>query len=172
MGEHDARFIDTLSDVAEKVADSISHKLHPMVEQYAQLFKTGIRTPVLKRPSDIGLDYEDVFFPSLDGIPLEAWFIPADSDKLLIVNHPMTCNRYGFRGHQPPWNTMFGGFEVNFLPELKHLHDARYNILTYDLRNCGLSGEANGGISDLGLLNAEMSSARSVTRKVVKIWRR
>ena len=43
-----------------------------MVEQYAQLFKTGIRTPVLKRPSDIELDYEDVFFPSLDGIPLEA----------------------------------------------------------------------------------------------------
>ena len=56
----------------EALADSISHKLHPMVEQYAQLFKTGIRTPVLKRPSDIGLDYEDVFFPSLDGIPLEA----------------------------------------------------------------------------------------------------
>ena len=47
----------------------------------------------------------------------------------------------------PPWNTMFGGFEVNFLPELKHLHGAGYNILTYDLRNCGLSGEANGGIS-------------------------
>ena len=90
MGEHDARFIDTLSDVAEKVADSISHKLRPMVEQYAKLFKTGICTPVLKRPSDIGLDYEDVFFPSLDGMPLEAWFIPADSDKLLIVNHPMT----------------------------------------------------------------------------------
>jgi len=71
MGEHDARFIDTLSDVAEKVADSISHKLHPMVEQYAKLFKTGICIPVLKRPSDIGLDYEDVFFPSLDGILLE-----------------------------------------------------------------------------------------------------
>ena len=34
-----------------------------------KLFKTGICTPVLKRPSDIGLDYEDVFFPSLDGIP-------------------------------------------------------------------------------------------------------
>jgi pimeloyl-ACP methyl ester carboxylesterase len=64
----------------------------------------------------------------------------------------MTCNRYGFPGHLPPWKTMFGGFEVNFLPELKHLHDAGYNILTYDLRNCGLSGEANGGISGLGLL--------------------
>ena len=116
------------------------------------MFKNGARTPVLRRPSDIGLDYEDVFFPSLDGIPLEAWFIPADSNKLLIVNHPMTCNRYGFPGHLPPWNTMFGGFEVNFLPELKHLHDAGYNILTYDLRNCGLSGEANGGMSGLGLL--------------------
>jgi hypothetical protein len=33
------------------------------------------------------------------------------SDKLLIVNHPMTCNRYGFPRHLPPWNTMFGGFE-------------------------------------------------------------
>jgi hypothetical protein len=50
------------SEQREALADSISHKLHPMVEQYAQLFKTGIRTPVLKRPSDIGLDYEDVFF--------------------------------------------------------------------------------------------------------------
>jgi hypothetical protein len=52
---------------------------------------------------------KDAFFPSLDGIPLEAWFIPARSDKLLIVNHPMTCNRYGFPGHLPPWNAMFGG---------------------------------------------------------------
>lgn len=47
---------------------------------------------------------------------------------------------------------MFGGFEVDFLPELKHLHEAGYNILTYDLRNCGQSGAANGGISGLGLL--------------------
>jgi pimeloyl-ACP methyl ester carboxylesterase len=47
---------------------------------------------------------------------------------------------------------MFGGFEVNFLPELKHLHDAGYKILTYDLRNHGLSGSANGVTSGLGLL--------------------
>jgi len=152
LGENDARLIDTVSNAAESVAASISHKLHPMIEQYANLFKTGARTPVLRRPGDYGMEYEDVFFPALDGVPLEAWFIPANSDKLLIVNHPMTCNRYGFPGHLPPWNTMFGGFEVNFLPELKHLHDAGYNILTYDLRNCGLSGEANGGISGLGLL--------------------
>ena len=118
------------------------------------MFAHGARTPVLKRPSDVGMDYEDVFFPSMDGTPLEAWFIPADSDRLLIVNHPMTCNRYGFPGHLEPRNTMFGGFEVDFLPELRHLHDAGYNILTYDLRNSGLSSDANGVTSGLGLLES------------------
>lgn len=152
LGQNDATFSDTVSNTAEKIADAISHKLHPMIEQYANLFKNGARTPVLRRPSDYGMEYEDAFFPSLDGVPLEAWFIPANSKKLLIVNHPMTCNRYGFPGHLPPWNTMFGGFEVNFLPELKHLHEAGYNILTYDLRNCGMSGEANANTSGLGLL--------------------
>lgn len=152
LGENDVDFMDTAKNVAEKVSADISHLLHPLTEQYAKLFKTGVRTPVLRRPSDYDMEYEDCFFPSMDGVPLEAWFIPADSNKLLIINHPMTCNRYGFPGHLPPWNTMFGGFEVNFLPELKHLYNAGYNILTYDLRNCGLSGDANGGISGLGLL--------------------
>lgn len=152
LGENDVNFVDMAKNVVEKVADSVSHKLHPMIEQYANLFKTGVRTPVLRRPSDYGMEYEDCFFPSLDGVPLEAWFIPGNSDKLLIINHPMTCNRYGFPGHLPPWNTMFGGFEVNFFPELRHLHEAGYNILTYDLRNCGMSGDGNGINSGLGLL--------------------
>lgn len=90
LGENDAGFIDTVSSMAEKAADAISHKLYPMVEQYATLFKTGARTPVLRRPGDYGMEYEDVFFPAMDGVPLEAWFIPADSDRLLIINHPMT----------------------------------------------------------------------------------
>ena len=45
----------------------------------------------------------------------------------------------------------FGGFEVNFLPEYKALHDAGYNVLTYDLRNHGMSGQGNGGIAGIGL---------------------
>ncbi|ODS87577.1 MAG: hypothetical protein ABS46_00175 [Cytophagaceae bacterium SCN 52-12] len=150
IGQNDAAVISYIKNTFEAVADSISHKLHPMIEQYAQLFAFGDRTPVLRRPDEVGLQYEEVFFPSLDGVPLEGWFIPAHSDKLLIINHPMPCNRYGYPGHLPPWNIMFGGFEVNFLPELKHLHDAGYNILTYDLRNHGQSGQGNGGIAGLG----------------------
>lgn len=152
IGQNDAKVTDYIKNSFEALTNSISHKLHPMIEQYAQLFAHSVRTPVLRRPDEVGLEYEDVFFPSMDGVPLEGWFIPADSDKLLIINHPETCNRYGYPGHLPPWNVMFGGFEVNFLPELKHLHDAGYNILTYDLRNHGLSGQANGGIVGLGLL--------------------
>jgi hypothetical protein len=47
---------------------------------------------------------------------------------------------------------MFSGFEVNVLPELRHQHDAGYNILTYDLRNHSMCGDGNGGIAGLGLL--------------------
>lgn len=108
------------------------------------------RSPIMKTPADYGMAYEDVFFPSLDGVTLEAWFIPADSDKLIICNHPMTMNRYGYPGHLDPWK-QFNDVEVDFNKVYKALHDAGYNVLTYDMRNHGLSGEANGGIAADGL---------------------
>jgi esterase/lipase len=97
------------------------------------------------------MEYEDVFFPALDGTVLEGWFIPADSDKLVICNHFSPANRYGYPGHLEPWDQM-GGFEVNFLPKYKALHQAGYNVLAYDLRNHGLSGSGAGGIFGSGLL--------------------
>ena len=109
------------------------------------------RTPILKTPADYDMDFEEVFFPSLDGVPLEAWFIPADSDKLIIFNHPMTFNRYGFPGHLEPWKN-FSDVEVNFIKIYKALHDAGYNVLTYDLRNHGKSGAANDNVCGVGLL--------------------
>ena len=60
----------------------------------AELMAHSARTPILRRPDEYGLAYEDVFFPAQDGVTLEGWFIPADSDRLLIFNHPMPCNRY------------------------------------------------------------------------------
>lgn len=117
----------------------------------ADFFATSTRTPILRRPDEYGLTYEDVFFPSQDGVTLDGWFIPADSDKLVICNHFMPGNRYGYPGHIEPW-TNAGGFEVNFLPQYKALHDAGYNVLTYDLRNHGLSNTGNGGKVGIGNL--------------------
>lgn len=154
-GQNDARPTAMVANVAKTVKEGVGNKLDPLVEIYAQMFAHGVRTPVLRRPDEYGMEYEDVFFPAMDGVTLEGWYIPAEgATRLLVINHPMTCNRYGFPGHLAPWNTMFGGFEVNFLPELKALHDAGYAILTYDLRNHGRSGSDPAGTSGLGLVEA------------------
>jgi uncharacterized protein len=131
-------------------------------EQIAQVlkniaggFKQQLRAPILRTPADQSLEFEDVSFPSQDGVPLEAWFIPKKgSNKLIIANHPRWFNRYGLPAHLEPWKSlgaMAGNdFEVSFIPDYKILHDAGYNVLTYDLRNFGLSGTGNGGVGSGG----------------------
>lgn len=126
-------------------------KSDAFINGMADLMAHSTRTPILRWPNEYGMEYEEIFFPALDGITIEGWFIPANSDKLLIFNHPMPCNRYGYPGHLAPWQD-FGGFEVNFLPEYKILHDAGYNILTYDMRNHGRSGTGSGGVNGHGVL--------------------
>lgn len=42
--------------------------------------------------------------------------------------------------------------DVNFIKIYKALHEAGYNVLTYDMRNHGRSGAANANISGAGLL--------------------
>lgn len=118
-------------------------------------------TPILHRPSEAGLEYDDVFFPAEDGIPLEAWYIPCkDSDKIIIVNHPLCFNRSGYPSHLKPWDDFCGGaacgndFEINFIPDLKILHNAGYNILAYDMRNFGHSSAANGGMCAGGIFES------------------
>jgi pimeloyl-ACP methyl ester carboxylesterase len=135
------------ADVAEAILDGIS-----------RAFVNPIRSPILWTPDDVGLEYEDVSFPSTDGVPLEGWLMPADSDKLVILNHPMGFNRSGLPTHLEPWQSIWGPsgntMDVNFVPDYQVLHDAGYNVLTYDLRNFGLSGSANGGAVTSGLLEA------------------
>jgi len=128
------------------------------IKQLASAYRLA-RSPILRKPEEYGLEYEDVFFPSLDGVPLEGWFFPcAGSDKLVIANHPMWFNRYGFPAHLEPWKQLgaAGGndFEVNFMPDYKNLHDAGYNVLAYDMRSHGHSGSANGQIGTNGLFES------------------
>lgn len=108
------------------------------------------RAPVLETPNDYGMDYEDVFFPSKDGVPLEGWLIPAkNSNKLIICNHPATMSRSGYPGNLAPWS-QFNPTKVNFHLAYKALHNAGYNVLAYDMRNHGNSGQGNGGVSGVG----------------------
>lgn len=120
------------------------------IHMLAQGLAKPQRTPILKRPDEVGLDYEDVYFPAIDGVPLEGWFIPADSNRLVICNHFGPSNRQGYPGHLEGFPAS-NGIEVNYLPKYKALHDAGYNVLAYDLRNHGLSSSANGGVSGVGL---------------------
>ncbi len=110
---------------------------------------TPPRTPVLRTPDEIGLAYEDITITTEDSVQLKGWFIPADSDKLIICNHFSPGNKYGFAGHKEPF-TYAGGFEVNFLPKYKALHDAGYNIIAYDMRNHGENDTVSNGLSGVG----------------------
>lgn len=117
--------------------------------------KDPARSPILRSPADDGIAFEDIYFPAADGVPIEGWFIPGDSDRLIVANHPIWANRYGFPGHLKPysdaWEASGNNIEVNFMPDYKHLHEAGYNILAYDLRNFGQSGAGSGGVIGNGI---------------------
>jgi uncharacterized protein len=109
------------------------------------------RSPILHTPDEEGLEFEDVTFPSRDGVPLEGWFIPAPgATRIVIANHPLWFSRAGLPSHLEPWRSIWApsgnDVEVNFVPDYRILHDAGYHVLAYDMRNFGLSGSANGGV--------------------------
>lgn len=137
----------------------IDEQIAAILQGIADRFGNQSRSPIMHTPAEAGLGYEDVSFPSRDGVPLEGWYIPAaGSDKLIIANHPSGFTRSGLPSHLEPWKTAWdssgNGFEVNFVPDYKILHDAGYNVLAYDLRNHGHSGAANGGIGSSGIFEA------------------
>lgn len=113
-----------------------------------------LRSVIHKTPDDCGMTgWRDLYISSDDGTPLEAWYIPAkggESDRLIIFNHALPMCRAGFPGHLgAPWS-MYDAVEIDFVVQYKHLTDAGYNVLTYDIRNHGNSGAANNGLSGIG----------------------
>jgi len=139
-----------MTDVLDKT-ESNQGQADEALQRFADGFSSPPRSPVLHSPSEHGLEYEDVTFLARDGVPLEAWFIPAPaSSELIIANHPLGFSRSGIPTHLQPWHAAWApsgnGFEVDLVPDYKILHDAGYNVLAYDLRNHGLSSAANGGV--------------------------
>jgi len=133
--------------------ETISEEDHAKVKALVNICKP-LRSVLHKSPDDYGMTgWRDIYFPSDDGIPLEGWYIPAkggESDKLVIFNHALPMCRAGFPGHLgEPWSN-FDGVEIDFVIQMKHLTDAGYNVLAYDIRNHGNSSAANGGLSGIG----------------------
>lgn len=140
-------------ETAFRQLETISEEDYAKVQGLANIVKP-LRSVLFKTPDDHGMtDWEDIYFPSDDGVPLEGWYIPAkggESDKLIIFNHALPMCRAGFPGHLgAPWDS-FDAVEIDFVLQMKHLTDAGYNVIAYDARNHGNSGQANGGLSGIG----------------------
>ena len=138
---------------AHEQLKTISPQDHAKVKGIANIVRP-LRSFLFKTPDDYGMTgWHDLSIPSDDGTPLEEWYIPAkggESDKLIIFNHALPMCRAGFPGHfGEPWSN-YDGVEIDFVIQYKHLTDAGYNILTYDIRNHGNSSAANNGVCGIG----------------------
>jgi uncharacterized protein len=115
---------------------TISDEDYAKVKNLAAIVRP-LRSVIHKTPDDYGMSgRRNLCIPSDDGTPLEAWYIPAkggESDKLIIFNRALPMCRAGFPGHLgEPWS-MYDAVEIDFVIQYKHLTDAGYNVLTYDI---------------------------------------
>lgn len=109
-----------------------------LADQIVELRVAPERLGNPKNPSDYGMEFRNVDIITSDDVRLSAWEIPAGStsNKTIIINHPLLTTRYGSEEG-------LDGVEAEFLPMVKHLHDAGYNIVMYDFRG---QGDSDGGI--------------------------
>ena len=98
------------------------------------------RKKLKRTPAQYGVDYEEVLFPSRDGVHLSGWFLPQENAKgAVILCHGMMSNR----------SAMLGWTEA-----LRH---EGFAVLLFDFRALGESGGARctaGHLERLDLLGA------------------
>jgi fermentation-respiration switch protein FrsA (DUF1100 family) len=82
-------------------------------------------------PDEMGLPFEEVSFPSRDGITIQGWLIPGKGERAVILVHGITADRR----EAMRW--------------LKPLHQEGFTQLTIDLRN---HGKSEGALTTMGLL--------------------
>ena len=73
-------------------------------------------------PADIGLEFEDVFFSTADGVKLHGWYVPAESDVTLLWFHGNAGNLANRLEHMLLSHVILG-----------------VNIFIFDYRGYGLS---------------------------------
>ena len=69
----------------------------------------------------LGLNYEDVSWKTSDGLTIKGWFIPAGSDKAVLIAHGLGANKSNFIGTVELW------------------HRLGFNVLIFDFRGHGES---------------------------------
>ena len=140
----------------------------------AHMFTRPHRTQMPKTPEDYGMAFESVNFPSLDGINLSAWSIPAkkpysNSKKVLaIMNHPLYCSKYGFVPEGDVAQLV--PVHVEFLKTVQHLHHAGFDVLFYDLRNHGQSDSTADGMSGIGAFEWQDAAGAMVYANAQPQW--
>lgn len=124
-------------------------EMHTQLEMMAQSFLYVSKQPLVKNPSDYGMEYEDLQFKTADGVNIAAWLIKGTKNKTIILSHPAAFTKYGYSiENEGPAKSGYTK-DVEFLPAVKHLVDAGYSVLMYDQRNHGESGlDPNHGIHD------------------------
>jgi fermentation-respiration switch protein FrsA (DUF1100 family) len=85
------------------------------------------REPLTINPADLGLEYEDITFPSReDHLMLHGWFLPSpDSEEVIIILHGAESNRCDIN--------------VNVMGIATALVAHDYNVLMFDFRGHGES---------------------------------
>ncbi len=100
-------------------------------------------TFMMHGPSDYGLDFEDIWFQTTDGVRLHGWMIPADSPEgLMLFCH----GNAGNISHR--------------LDNISRLHQINISVFIFDYRGYGRSG---GRISEGGLYT-DVEAAYRVAR--------
>jgi predicted alpha/beta-fold hydrolase len=97
------------------------------ISLYAAYSMTKVaRAPFEKKPDNLGLKYEDVSFPSRDGLTLRGWWLEAgDSSRVVVIMH-------GANGHRADPG-------IKMLEIAREMVNAGYNVLMFDLRGHGQS---------------------------------
>ena len=115
----------------------------------ALMARRMIRPPRLRLwadPLDVGMPFEDVQFPAMDGLRLSGWFVPAaetsaQNGATVVLVHGWPWNRLGHLVDDSMGR--FIGEEAVDLLRLAHAyHHAGYHLFMFDLRNHGQSAEA------------------------------
>lgn len=71
--------------------------------------------------TELGIAYEEVSLRTKDGLNIKGWFIPAQSDKAVIIAHGLGANKSNFIGTVDMW------------------HQLNFNVLIFDFRGHGRS---------------------------------